>query len=120
MKRALIKSKLAFLIAIALSKAAYAQESAVQTYFGYVQLAFLEMFSSLRGLGISLKLAILAGLVFIAILIYLRTRDTSSNNMRRARDFHKKAIELHEKGDDGRAAEHYQKANEYREKGESQ
>ncbi|MAG15925.1 hypothetical protein CMO88_02595 [Candidatus Woesearchaeota archaeon] len=120
MKIMLIKSKLLFLIAIALSKTAYAQENAVQTYFGYVKLAIFELFSSLRDLGMSTKLAILAGLVSIALIIYFRTRDTASNNMRRARDLHKKASELHDSGNPQEAEDYYQKANTYREKAETQ
>ena len=120
MNKLLLKSKLGIVAALLLPTSAYAQDNAVQTYLSYVRQAFFEIFTTLRSLNNSVKLAILAGLVFIAIIIYLRTKDTMSNNMRRARGLHKRALELHEQGKDEESAKLYQKANTYREKGEGQ
>jgi len=120
MKKLLLKSKLGILTALLLSTPAYAQDNAVQIYFSYVRQAFLLMLASLRELNTSTKIAILAALVFISVIAYLRTRDVASNNMRRARDLHKKAVELHEQGKDEESARLYSKSNEYREKAEEQ
>lgn len=103
-----------------MSTAAYAQDSYLKIYFGYIGSAFSELITSLQALNTSMKLSILAAFVFIVILFYVRTRDTTSNNIRKARDLHKKAVELHEKGEGGAAAEYYTKANEQREKAEVQ
>ncbi|MBS3132616.1 hypothetical protein J4470_00610 [Candidatus Woesearchaeota archaeon] len=120
MNKVLLKFELGITTALLLSTAAYAQDNAVQTYFRYVRMALLELTDSLKNLNTSTKIAIIAALAFIAVMAYLKARDTASNNMRRARDLHKKAVELHEQGEDDEAAEHYQKASEYREKAEGQ
>ena len=85
-------------------------------YASYVAVAV----SSLRGLSSSKKIAILAVLALIALIAYLRSRNTTSNNMRRARELHRKAIGFHEKGKAEEAAGHYKKAAEYRERAEAQ
>lgn len=118
MKGALLKFKLSIVMILAASTAAYAQ--AAQTYLSYVRQAFLEILNSLRNLSTSAKTAILAALIFLAVILYLRTRSTASNNMRKARDLHKKAVELHERGNDEEAVQYYKKSSEYREKAELQ
>ncbi len=89
-------------------------------YFSYLKSAAEYAINSLIGLSLSKKIAILAVLAFIALIAYLRRRDTAGNNLRRARALHRKALELHEKGETEEATGHYKKAAEYREKAEAQ
>ena len=97
---------------------AYAQESAAGTYTGYVRQAFSEMLVSVREMSVSARLSIIAGAAIIAALIYLRTRDTKANNLRKAREMHNKALEQHQKGEYEKSAQYYQKAQQYRAKAE--
>ncbi len=104
----------------AMSSSAYAQESAFSTYIGYIQAALAELMGSLRQLSTSAKIAIVASILLGAFLLYLRARDTAENNIRRARNFHKKALEFHEKGNEEEAQKYYDMASQYREKATSQ
>ncbi len=93
----------------------------VQTdYFSYAKNAAEYALGLLRELSLSTKITIFAIIAFIALMAYLRRRDTAGNNIRRARELHRKALELHEKGEAEEAAGHYKKASEYREKAEAQ
>ena len=65
-----------------------------------------------------ISLIVAAGLIIIAL--YLRYRDNAGNNFKKAREHHKKAIELHGQGREDDANKHYQAANEFREKAEEQ
>ncbi len=89
-------------------------------YVSYFKNAAAYAISLLRGLSSSKKIAILAVLAFIALLAYLRNRDTTGNNLRRAREFHRKAVELNEKGKTEEAALYYRKSAGYRERAEAQ
>lgn len=89
-------------------------------YIPYAKGAATAAVNLLRGLSTSTKVAILAVIAFLALIVYLRSRDTAGNNLRRARELHQKAVELHEKGNTGEAAALYQKASECREKAEGQ
>ena len=55
--------------------------------------------------------------VLVALFIYLRTRETRANNMKKARRYHKKGAEQHEKGREDRANEYFEMSRFYREKG---
>ncbi len=89
-------------------------------YVSYIKKAAAELISTLNGLSMSTKIAILAVLVFLALIVYLRSRDTAKNNLRRAMGLHKKAVELHEKGKTEEATERYRQAEKFREKAEAQ
>lgn len=89
-------------------------------YAFYVKSAAAHAVSSLRELSSSKKISILAVLAFIALIAYLRSRDALGNNLRKARELHRKAVELNEKGKTEEAALYYKKAADYREKAEAQ
>ncbi len=89
-------------------------------YASYLKNAAAYAASSLRELSLSKKIAILGVLAFIALILYIRSRDTAGNNLRRARELHQKAVELNEKGKTEEAAEHYRQAEKFREKAEEQ
>ena len=105
---------------VILSTIAYAQDSPLGIYFGYVKSAVIELIDQVKNLTFPVKIAILIFLVILGVAVYLRTRDTGFNNMRRARQLHEKAVKKHEKGNTEGAAKHYQRASEYREKAEDQ
>ena len=119
MNKVIAKLKLTVLMLIAMSTAVYAQ-GPVQTYFGYVRTALFEISNSLRYMGTSLKIGLVATAVFLAVILYLRNRGTASNHVRKARKLHEKAIALHERGKEEEASEFYQKASVHREKAEAQ
>ena len=53
-------------------------------------------------------------LVIVLAIIVVRSRDTPENNLRRARNYHHKAENLHEKGREERAKHYYALAEKYR------
>ena len=89
-------------------------------YLSYIKNAAEYAISSLRAMSTSKKIAVLCVLAFIALILYLRVRNTAGNNIRRARELHQKAVELNEKGKAEEAASYYQKAADSREKAEAQ
>lgn len=89
-------------------------------YISYAKSAASYAISALKEMGLSKKIAILGVLAFIALIAYLRSRDTPGNNLRRARELHQKAVELNEKGKTGEAESYYKKAADCREKAEAQ
>jgi hypothetical protein len=118
MNKSLIRVKIAAIAVSVLSTKAYAQESPVLVYIGYMRAGLFELIDSLRQLSIPAKLAILASLAFGGLLLYLRTRDTPANNLRKARGLHRKAVELHEHGKEEKAAQYYAQASQLRQKAE--
>ena len=60
---------------------------------------------------------VIAG-VFVLVLIFLfiRLRDTSANNLRKAKSFHDEAASLHEEGNEEEARKLFEKSNYHREK----
>ncbi len=89
-------------------------------YLSYVKNTAAYAISSLRELSPSKKIAMLGVLAFIVLILYLRSRNTAGNNLRRARELHQKAVELNEKGKTAEADEHYKQAETFREKAEAQ
>jgi hypothetical protein len=65
-------------------------------------------------------LAIFATVILIFIIWNNLIRDTRANNLRRARIHHLKGERAHQKGDEKKAAKHYEKARQYREKAQEQ
>lgn len=118
MNKSLIRLKIALIATAVFSAGVNAQESPVSVYFGYMQAGAVELIGSLRQLSMSAKAAILVSLSVGAALLYLRTRDTPANNLRKARGMHRKAVGLHEKGSDEEAAKYYALAAQLRQKAE--
>ena len=115
----LAKINLAVVMLAALATVGYAQNP-VQVYFGNGKAAMSEIISLLTKCNSSVKVAVLAAAIFVALLFYLRQRDIRSNNVRKAREYHQKGVKLHEKGKEDAATVQYQKANEFREKADTQ
>ncbi len=83
---------------------------------GLVLAPFKLAFSAFGRLPLPARAAIVIGLVAAAIFIFLRTRNTPSNNLRRAQSLHARATALHEKGQEDEARILFEKSNYYREK----
>jgi hypothetical protein len=65
-------------------------------------------------------LVILAAIILILVVWNNLIRDTRANNLRRARSHHLKGERAHQMGDEKKAAMHYAKARQYREKAQEQ
>ena len=65
------------------------------------------------------QILLLTAFAILSLILYLRNRSSYSNNMRKARQMHKKAAGIHRKGDEDTAEEFYEKARELREKAEA-
>jgi hypothetical protein len=88
------------------------------------QSAFGSLFSAGRnyvlGVSTTAKVGLLLTLLFIAIIIFIRMKDSPSNNLRKAREMHDRAVKLHSEGKDEEAQASYSKADSYREKAQEQ
>jgi hypothetical protein len=65
-------------------------------------------------------IVILAAIIFLFVIWNRFIRDTRANNLRRARSHHLKGERAHQRGDEKKAAMHYEKARQYREKAQEQ
>jgi hypothetical protein len=65
-------------------------------------------------------IVILAVIIFLFVIWNNLIRDTRANNLRRARSHHLKGERAHQRGDEKKAAKHYDKARQYREKAQEQ
>jgi len=120
MQRLLFKFNPSIIVAILTSVAVQAQESAPVTYFQILRSGLSELVDALLMPGSPVQILAIAGAIGVVIIYYLRMRDTAGNNVRRARNHHKKGVEHHEKGNEEEASNYYTKANEFREKAEAQ
>ena len=72
--------------------------------------------ASAAALPLLTKIGIGALILAIALLLYLRLRDSADNNLRTAKALHEKASALHEQGQEDEAKLLFEKANYHREK----
>jgi hypothetical protein len=88
------------------------------------QSAFGNLFSAGRnyvlGISTTAKVGLLLTLLFIAVIMFVRMKDSPSNNLRKAREMHDKAVKLHSEGKNEEAQASYSKADSYREKAQEQ
>jgi hypothetical protein len=72
-------------------------------------------------LNIWIRLIVILTVIIFLFVIWNRfIRDTRANNLRRARSHHLKGERAHQRGDEKKAAMHYEKARQYREKAQEQ
>ncbi|MBI2664261.1 hypothetical protein HYX10_02865 [Candidatus Woesearchaeota archaeon] len=109
----------ALLTSIPLAAASAASAGAQPDYLSTAVSGFAEVLGIVRS-NILAQIAIGLFAFIAAIMLYLRMRSTAANNMRRARNAHGKAVELHESGNEEEALKHYEKANEFREKAQNE
>lgn len=88
----------------------------VSSIAGLVTRPVKSAFAALGGMPVAAKLALLAVFVAAAFIVFSRTRDSASNNLRKARSLHERATALHEKGREEEARLLFEKSSYHREK----